>query len=92
MDVFLLVKSSSSTGILADEFASFKFFLMQYITDFSKQLETIAREVQFMEMRSRRKTLLLHDVEKHKDEETAQVVADIVYKQLKAVQISKVAT
>lgn len=76
-------KSSSSTGSLAEEFATFKSFVLQTLKSFSQQLEAVARKVDNIEMHSRRNMVLLHGVEEKKDEETDAVVAEVVKQHLK---------
>lgn len=75
-------KSSSNTGSLAEEFAAFKGFVLQTLKSFSLQLETLAREVDSIEMRSRRNMLLLHGVEEKEDENTIQVVTNVLKQHL----------
>lgn len=75
--------SSSGSSSLVDEFASFKVFILQSLKAFSQQLESVARQVDTIEMRSRRKILLLHGVEEQKDEDTSQVVTEVIKQHLK---------
>lgn len=76
-------KSTNNTGTLADEFAVFKSFVLQSLKSFSQHIETLAREVDNMEMRSRRNMLLFHGIEEHKDEDPSKVVAETIKQRLK---------
>lgn len=79
---------STSTSGLAEEFAAFKTFVMQSLKALQQQLELTARDVDNLEMRSRRKMILLHGVAEHNNEEIDEVVANVVKQSLNIISFS----
>lgn len=80
--------TSSSSSNLAAEFAAFRTFITQALTSLQQQVEIIARNIDSMETRGRRGILLLHGVAEVHNEDTAQVVANIIKEHLKMGAIS----
>lgn len=74
---------TSSVETLAAEFAAFKIFVVASMRSLQEQIELLAKESDQLEMRSRRKILLLHGVPEESKEVTAEVVAGVVTVQLK---------
>uniref|UniRef100_A0A2A4JP60 Uncharacterized protein n=1 Tax=Heliothis virescens TaxID=7102 RepID=A0A2A4JP60_HELVI len=72
----------SNTSTLATDFAVFREFITQAVNGLQQQIQLLAKTVDSMEMRGRRSILLLHGVPEGKDEDTAQVVVDIVKERL----------
>ncbi|XP_059063004.1 uncharacterized protein LOC131855724 [Achroia grisella] len=67
---------------LESDFVTFRSFITTALTSLQKQVEIIARQQEQMEMRSRRKMLLLHGVPESQRESVAQVVAKVVIDRL----------
>lgn len=74
--------STPSLTSLASDFTSFRSFVVDTITAFRRQMDLLAKEVDNMEMRSRRKMLLFHGIAEQKSEVTAQIVADVIQQSL----------
>uniref|UniRef100_A0A2A4JF70 Uncharacterized protein n=1 Tax=Heliothis virescens TaxID=7102 RepID=A0A2A4JF70_HELVI len=75
--------ASSSTDSLVADYTSFKKFILDALGCLQQQMETLAQELDSMEMRGRRKMVLLHGVTEQTKEDTAQVVAEVVRCHLK---------
>lgn len=74
---------------LAAEYASFKEFTMNTLRALQSQIELTARSIDQLEMRGRRKILLLHGVPEEQNENTAAVVMRVVTGNLKVQQLSR---
>lgn len=75
--------TTSSTDSLVADFTSFKKFVLDALGCLQKQLEALAQSLDNLEMRGRRKMVLLHGVTEQAKEDTAQVVAEVVRCHLK---------
>lgn len=75
--------AATSTDTLAAEFAAFKLFVMTSMRALQGQIELLAKENDQLEMRSRRKILLIHGLPEASKEVPAEVVAKVVTGQLK---------
>lgn len=69
-----------SMASLAAEYASFKTFVMELLSNFQQQLDLLVHTVDAMEMRGRRKMLLLHGVPEEKKQDLPEVIVEIVKK------------
>ncbi|KAJ8717285.1 hypothetical protein PYW08_005684 [Mythimna loreyi] len=82
-----LQKSSGTAAVttsgLAAEFTTFRTLIVQALHALQQQVGVLSRSLDNLEMRGRRKILLLHGVAEEQDEETAQVVTQIIKKNLK---------
>ncbi|XP_059047422.1 protein unc-13 homolog C-like [Achroia grisella] len=67
---------------LESDFVTFRSFITTALTSLQKQVEIIARQQEQMEMRSRRKMMLLHGVPESQQESVAQVVAKVIMDKL----------
>ncbi|KAJ8704035.1 hypothetical protein PYW07_010227 [Mythimna separata] len=67
---------------LAAEFAMFRKFITQSLNSLQQQVELLARSVDHIEMRGRRKILLLHGVEEEQKEDTAKLIAKVICSKL----------
>lgn len=65
---------ANTTGTLAADFAAFKSFTAEVMRGFQHQMGLLARNLDNIEMHSRRKILLLHGITEEKQEDTAAVV------------------
>lgn len=75
--------STSSSSILATEYAAFKTFVMGALNCLQHQVEALAKDIDTLEMRGRRKLLLVHGVAEVNKEETSHLVAEVVRDRLK---------
>lgn len=75
--------TSSSMDSLVADFTSFKRFILDALGCLQQQLEALAQGLDNLEMRGRRKMVLLHGVTEQAKENTAQVVAEVVCCHLK---------
>lgn len=76
--------TAASTPVdLAADYASFKTFILQALGCLQRQVEALASNVDALEMRSRRKMLLVHGVAEVSKEETSLVVTGVVRDKLK---------
>ncbi|PZC70349.1 hypothetical protein B5X24_HaOG203025 [Helicoverpa armigera] len=73
---------SSSTDSLVADYTSFKKFILDALGCIQQQMEALSQELDSMEMRGRRKMVLLHGVPEQTKEDTAQVVAEVVRRHL----------
>ncbi|KOB73846.1 Uncharacterized protein OBRU01_10259 [Operophtera brumata] len=73
---------------LAAEYASFKEFTLAALRALQSQIELTVRSVDQLEMRGRRKILLIHGVPEEQKEDTAAVVEKVVTGKLK-MQLSR---
>lgn len=87
MDVYQgeLQAAAPSTNIinLTSEFASFRQFIITALRNLQDQVGLLAHHIDDMEMRSRRKLLLLHGLPEEKKEDTNAVVVKAVVEKLK---------
>lgn len=77
------VPSTTTTASLSSEFFNFKTFILKSLRVLQEQIDLIQLSVDQIEMRSRKKILLLHGVPEQKDESTTNLVASIVAEKLK---------
>lgn len=70
--------SPVSTSSLAAEFESFKTFIIVALKSLQRQAELLDREVDRLEMRRRRKMLLLHGVPEEQSEDTTLKITTLV--------------
>lgn len=75
--------SPVSTSSLAAEFESFKTFIIVALKSLQRQAELLDREVDRLEMRRRRKMLLLHGVPEDQSEDTTLKITTLVADHLK---------
>lgn len=75
--------STSTTSGLAAEFAAFRKFIVQTLDILQQQIGCLALSLDNMEMRGRRKILLLHGISEVKEEKTAQILAQVVKERFK---------
>ncbi|KAJ8704236.1 hypothetical protein PYW08_012960 [Mythimna loreyi] len=75
--------TSGSTSGLAADYAAFRAFIMQALNTLQQQVSFLAQGLDNIEMRGRRKILLLHGVAEQQGEETAQMVVQVVKQRLK---------
>lgn len=71
---------STSSPDLAAEFAVFRAFITEAVSGLQKQIEVLSHKLDHMEMHGRRKMLLFHGVVEQKQENTFEIVADILKK------------
>lgn len=74
--------SGATAGITA-EYASFKSFVVDMLNNLQQQLEALLDTVDSIEMRTRRKMLLLHGVSEEKNEDTPELTSDVIKTHLK---------
>lgn len=74
---------SANVVSLTSEFAAFKQFIVSALRNLQDQVSLLAQQTDNMEMRSRRKILLLHGLPENKNEDTAAVVVKTVVDRLK---------
>lgn len=72
-----------SSSTLAAEFSTFRSFILASLSSLQQQVEMVARGLDQLEMRGRRKILLLHGVTEENKEDTAAVVVKVVTTHLK---------
>ncbi|CAD0197994.1 unnamed protein product [Chrysodeixis includens] len=80
--------SPTSTATLAADFAAFWTLVTEVLSCLQGQMEALARDVDTLEMRGRRKILLLHGVPELPKEDTSQVVAGVMLEHLKVEDFS----
>ncbi|XP_049878860.1 uncharacterized protein LOC126375853 [Pectinophora gossypiella] len=73
---------TSTVASLTAEFQAFRAFVVTSLSALQKQVEFLTAECDNLEMRTRRKMLLLHGVPEVKDEDTPAVVLRMVNKHL----------
>ncbi|KAJ0181812.1 hypothetical protein K1T71_002534 [Dendrolimus kikuchii] len=81
--------SNTTTSALFTDFYNFKTFILTSLRALQEQIYLIQQSVDQIEMRSRRKILLLHGVPEHKQEDTMTAVADIIVERLKLAGFKK---
>lgn len=74
--------TAPSTSTLASEFASFKKFIASALETVQRQVEFLGREIDRLEMKRRRKMLLLHGVPEEQSENVEAVVIAAINKKL----------
>lgn len=79
---------STTTSSIAAEFATFKTFVMASLRSLQTQTEFIANGMDHMEMRSRRKILLIHGVAEVNKENIASVITTTLSDKLKLTSFS----
>ena len=84
--------SSTSASALNTDFYNFKTFILKSLRALQEQIDLVQQSVDQMEMRSRKKILLLHGVSESKQENTTTVVANIIREKLKFKPTSAVPT
>lgn len=75
--------STPSTSALATDFAAFRLFVLSALDTVQKQIEFVARQMERLDMRSRRKILLFHGVPEDKGEAATEVVTNLISSKLK---------
>ncbi|CAH1641385.1 unnamed protein product [Spodoptera littoralis] len=77
--------ANEATPVLSAEFVAFRSFIMQFLCVFQQQVSFMVQAMDDMQMRSRRKILLLHGVSESdaKEEDTKQVVVRVIKDRLK---------
>lgn len=75
--------SNPNISSLASDFASFKIFTINALKTLQDQLDIFAQSMDHLEMRSRRKILLIHGLPEQNQEDTATVVRGVVCNKLK---------
>ncbi|XP_050549647.1 uncharacterized protein LOC118280796 [Spodoptera frugiperda] len=75
--------ASGGTSALAQDYWAFKRFTLDALECLQRQMEFIVRDMDALEMRGRRKMLLIHGVPEDKTENTALVVTSMVQNKLK---------
>ncbi|KAM3965583.1 uncharacterized protein ACR2FA_000428 [Aphomia sociella] len=68
---------------LAADFSAFRIFITGTLSNLQRQVELLANQMDQFEMRSRRKMLLIHGVQEHKDSRSSEEVVKIVRDNLK---------
>ncbi|KOB65227.1 Uncharacterized protein OBRU01_23022 [Operophtera brumata] len=81
--------SRATTCSLATEFSTFKDFIIGALQILQNQLQVISSEVDNIEMRSRRKILLLHGVPEANNEIISEVIVQTVVQKLKLDHFNK---
>lgn len=80
--------SPVTTSSLATDFAAFKSFVITALNCLQRQVELFTCEFDRLEMRSRRKMLLLHGVPEEKSEDTSARVTSLIAEHLDIDQFS----
>ncbi|XP_035438817.2 uncharacterized protein LOC118268430 [Spodoptera frugiperda] len=75
--------ASGGTSSLAQDYWAFKRFIFDALECLQRQMDFFVRDMDALEMRGRRKMLLIHGVPENKNENTAMVVASMVQEKLK---------
>lgn len=75
--------ATTTTETLAAEFATFKVFVVASMKTLQEQIGLLAKETDQLEMRSRRKILLLHGIPETSNEVIAEVVKKTIVERLK---------
>ncbi|XP_046976626.1 uncharacterized protein LOC124542778 [Vanessa cardui] len=70
--------SPASTATLSSDFSAFKTFIVTALNTLQRQVEFLGREIDRLEMRRRRKMLLLHGLPEDKSEDTSARVTTVV--------------
>lgn len=78
-----LKKPPSTIGSLTTEFTAFKGFIKQALDNLQKQVKLLSASQENVEVRSRRKMLMVHGMPEAKGEDTARMVLNIVRDKLK---------
>ena len=73
---------NTSASALARDFERFRSFVLSSFADIQGQISLLSTECDTLEMRSRRKMLLLHGVPEREDENTVDVVTDVLKSQV----------
>ncbi|CAD0204874.1 unnamed protein product [Chrysodeixis includens] len=77
-----------STDTLAEDFILFKKFVVESLSCLQQQMKSLAQGMDNLEMRGRRKMLLIHGVAEQAKEDTVQLVAEVVRCHLKLADFS----
>lgn len=75
--------SSPTVAVLSADFTAFRTFIMTALRCLQDQVGLVMQQQDAMEMRGRRKILLLHGVPETRDEDTTSVVVKLVTSQMK---------
>lgn len=73
---------------IAEEFASFKVFIVNSLRSLQQQIDRQAKQIDKMEMRSRRKMLLVHGIPETKNEDVARSIHKLFTDHLSSVAIT----
>lgn len=86
-----LKKASPNEAVSLDslvaEYNNFRTFVVSALRDLQKEVTMLTAECDSIEMRSRRKMLLLHGVPEQQNEKASEVVVDIARKHLSLVEV-----
>lgn len=74
LDSAAQTQSIHTIGEIAEEFSSFKLFMINSLRSLQQQLDELAKQLDRVEMRSRRKMLLVHGIPEAKDEDTSRSI------------------
>ncbi|CAG9790203.1 unnamed protein product [Diatraea saccharalis] len=79
---------SPNINSLKSDFAAFRSFILTALLTLQQQVGLLARQVDNIEMRSRRKMLLCHGLPELKNEDTSAVITGTIVERLKVVDFS----
>lgn len=77
-----LSHSPQSTSSLASQFASFKDFILSALNLLQRQVEVLAKDMDRLEMRNRRKMLLIHGIPEERSENLTSKITTIAAEHL----------
>lgn len=77
-----------STSALAADFTAFRLFVLSALDTVQKQIEFVARQMERLDMRSRRKMVLFHGVPEEKGEAATGTITNLVLDKLKVADFS----
>lgn len=80
--------TTPSTSALATDFAAFRLFVLSALDTVQKQIEFVVRQMERLDMRSRRKILLFHGVPEDKDKAATVTITNLVSSKLKITDFS----
>lgn len=75
--------AAATTSALSTDFFNFKSFILKSLRSLQEQIDLIQQSIDKVEMRSRRKILLIHGVPESRQENTTSVVSNIIVEKLK---------
>lgn len=75
-------QQNSASPSLPPEYLAFKKFTLESLRCIQQQMDSFTDELDSVEMRSRRKILLIHGVPENTSEDTASVVANVIHQKL----------
>lgn len=83
-----IVQSTGSISALSTQFETFRSFVVLALNNLQSQVKLLSKQQDELEMRSRRKILLLHGVSEMDKEDTAGHVIKLMSEQLKLTQLT----